>query len=78
MRVGMSYRVVPMPMGVRFRHWPGVFVLMMIVMDVAMLVLDCIVHMDVLVAFGEVKPQANSHEHGSQHYRHRHRLAEKQ
>ena len=68
-RVLVPHRHVMMPMGVRLARRIGgtVGVLMMLVMDVAMLMVERLVHVHVLVPFGKVQIDAEAHEHGRRH-----------
>ena len=62
-RMRMDQPLVPVPVGVRFDNGFAVMaVLVVLVMNVAVLMLQRLVFMRVLVALGEVKPQAHAHQ----------------
>jgi hypothetical protein len=59
--MGMTCRLVPMPMRVGLRHWFIMFVIMMLVMDMAMFMLQRVMLVFMAMAFCQMQPQANSH-----------------
>ena len=67
MRMAVPQAAVRMRMGVRLLPVPceGVPVLMMLVVHVGMRVLHRLVHVRMLVTFGQVQPDAERHERGS-------------
>ena len=60
--VRMPQRLVPVPMGVRLRHGAFVGVLVVLVVHMAVLMFKNVVLMLVAVAFGEMQPEAQTHE----------------
>ena len=63
----MRHRHMPMRMHVRFRAVPGEVmpVLVMLVVHVFMCVFEWLVRVLVLVMFGQMQPDAGSHQRGS-------------
>ena len=53
---------MPVPVRMRLGRVAFVRVLMMLVVDVAVLVLDRLVRVVVLMAFGQMQPEAKSHQ----------------
>ena len=78
MRVFVAQHRVPMPVFVGLVTWPRdcVLVLVVRVMNMAVTVLHRLVHMFMLVVFGEVQPNAPSHQSGSDPERRLGRFAE--
>lgn len=82
MSVAMNHRCVPMPVAVRLtrRDVRRMLMLVMAVMDMAMLMLERLVHMLMPVRFGQVQPNPDRHQdpsddkrHGDGFAEHRHR-----
>lgn len=65
----MDQRLMTMPVAVRFTHWAfrPMRMLMMCVVDMAMLVLDRLMAVNVIVALSQVQPDPQSHQSGSRH-----------
>ncbi len=64
MGMGMLDRVVPVPMGMASagRIAGGVCVLVVLVVNVAVLVLKCVVRMSVFVSLDQMKEHAETHQ----------------
>ncbi len=62
MRMPVPESVMPVPVRMRLGHAAFVGVLMMWVVDVAVLVLERLVRMVMLMAFGQMQPEAKSHQ----------------
>ena len=78
MRMLVSHRLMLMPMRVRFGNPAVVVMLVMSVVNVTVLVRKRFVQMFVLVPFGEMEPQPESHQQPRESQLERQRLAESQ
>ncbi len=74
-RMPVAKRLMPVPVRMRLGHRAFVGVLMMWIVDVAVFVLDRLVRVVVLVAFGQMQPEAKSHQRAGEDELHRDRLA---
>ena len=61
-RMPVPEPVMPMPVRMRLGRRPLVGVLMMLVVDMPVFVLDRLVRMVVLMAFGQMQPEAERHQ----------------
>jgi hypothetical protein len=73
-RMPVPEPVMPMPVRMRLARRPFVGVLMMLVVDVAMFVLDRFVRMIMLMAFGQMQPEAERHKRAGDDQLNRDRL----
>ena len=76
MRVPVPQPVVPMPVRMRLRRRTFMGVLMMLVVDMTMFVLDRLVRVIVLMAFGQMQPEAKRHQRAGDDELSRERLAQ--
>jgi hypothetical protein len=58
----MAHRSMPVPMRMRFGHRSFMLVLVMFVVDMAVLMLEGGMSVHVLVALGQMQPQADPHQ----------------
>ena len=73
-RVPVPKRLMPVPVRMRLGHRPFVSMAMMFVVDMAVLVLDRLVRVFVAVPFGQMKPDAERHQHAGNDQLRRDRL----
>ena len=71
----MPEPVMPVPVGMRLGHRPIVLVLMMLVVHMPVFVLDRLMRMFMVMALGQMQPEAKSHERAGNDELNRHRLA---
>ncbi len=66
-RMRVRERFMSVPMCVRLSRWIARFVRMLVVLVVCVevFVLQCLVHVQVLVLLGQVQPHADRHERGA-------------
>ena len=76
MRVLVPYRHVLMPVRMRFCDWSVVEVSVVFVVHVPMLMRERVVKMFVLMSFGEMQPEPQSHQQCRESQLERHRLAQ--
>ena len=62
----VPHRLVAMPMGMRLRHRPGMLVLVMRLMHMAVLVLDRLMPMLMIMAFRQMQPKPDAHQNRRQ------------
>ena len=62
MRVLVPHRLVLMPMRMRFGDWAVMVVPVVFVVDVAVFVRERVVKMFMLMSFGEMQPEPQSHQ----------------
>ena len=74
-RMPVPERLVPVPVCVRLGRRALVGVLMMWVVDMTVFVLDRFVRVVMLMAFGQMQPEAKSHQRTGEDELSRHRLA---
>ena len=75
-RMSVPEPVMPVPVGMRLGDHAFVGVLMMWIVDMAVFVLDRLVRVVVLMAFGQMQPEAKGHERAGEDELSRERLAE--
>ena len=75
MRMLVSQRFMPVPVRMRLGHRPLVHMAMMVVVDVAVLMLDRLMRVVVLMAFGQMQPEAKRHQRAGEDKLSRERLA---
>ncbi len=75
MRMPVAERRVPVPVRMRLGHASSMGVFVMGVVDVAVFVLDRLVRVVMLMAFGQMQPEAKSHQRACEDELHRDRLA---
>ena len=73
-RMPVPERLMPVPVCMRLGHCAFVAVLMMRVVDVAVLVLGRLVRVVMLMAFGQMQPEAKSHQRAGEDELNRDRL----
>ena len=74
-RVPVPQPVVPVPVRMRLRRRTFMGVLMMVVVDMTMFVLDRLVRVIMLMAFGQMQPEAKRHQRAGDDELSRERLA---
>ena len=62
-RMPVPKRLMPVPVRMRLRHRPFVGMAMMVVVDMGMLVLDRLMRVVMRVPLGQMKPDAERHQH---------------
>ena len=60
--MSMPHRRVSMPVGVRLRDRSLVGMLVVLIVDVAMLMVQCLMSVLMVMAFGQMQPQADAHQ----------------
>ena len=69
-RMLVSKRFMPVPVRMRLRHRSFVSVLMMRIVEMAVLVLDCLVRVFMGMPFGQMQPDAERHQQARSGVRH--------
>jgi hypothetical protein len=75
-RVLVPKRFMPVPVRMRLRHHSFVSMAMRVVVEMAVLVLDCLVRMVMGMPFGQIQPDAERHQQARNDQLRRDRLAQ--